>query len=117
MKVRTNMSSFEEIQIMVLVEENISTWFPKKKIEIAKKKLNGYNPAYITSQELAESVHASAPYLKSLQQIVRGDPNHNIRARAKEVCSNSKEQVECLIDQATDPNILGRTYFGWAPWV
>lgn len=94
-------------------EDQQSTWFPRKKIAIAKMKLEGYNPAHITSQELAESVHASNSYLKSLQQIVKGDAAVNIRARTGEICSSTKEQVDCLIDQATDPNILGRTYFGW----
>lgn len=27
------------------------------------------------------------------------------------------EQVDCLIDQAKDPNILGRTWAGWEPYV
>jgi len=27
------------------------------------------------------------------------------------------EQVDVLIEQATDPNILGRTWQGWAPWL
>lgn len=28
-----------------------------------------------------------------------------------------EEQIDCLVDQATDANILGRTYHGWQPWV
>ena len=27
------------------------------------------------------------------------------------------EQVRCLLDQATDPNILGRSWQGWKPWL
>jgi DNA-dependent protein kinase catalytic subunit len=91
--------------------------------------LNGENPAYITVSELKESVHApqvcfhltetqiTQEYFKNLQRIVLGDAKDNIRANVKEKCSSPKEQVDCLVDQATDPNILGRTYFGWAPWV
>jgi DNA-dependent protein kinase catalytic subunit len=55
--------------------------------------------------------------MKSLQDIVLGDPKVNIRARVKERCSDVKQQVDCLVDQATDPNILGRSWFGWAPWI
>jgi DNA-dependent protein kinase catalytic subunit len=77
-----------------------------------KRKLNKENPAFITVAELRESVHASTPYVKSLQQIVLGEPGANIRATVKERCATTKEQVECLIDQATDPNIVGRTYNG-----
>ena len=85
---------------------------------MVKRKLQKTNPAYITYSELQEkSVHSTAPYLKALQQVVLGDPSANVRARVKEKCHSTMEQVECLIDQATDPNILGRTYNGWAPWV
>ena len=95
----------------------VSVWFPKKKIEIVQRKLNGDNPAYIAVAELKESVHASQPFIKALSAIVLGDPASCVRARVKEHCANAQEQVECLIDQATDPNILARTYSGWAPWV
>jgi len=27
------------------------------------------------------------------------------------------EQVDCLIEMARDPNILGRTWIGWSPYV
>ncbi len=97
--------------------EDPRSWFPKEKIAIAKKKLEGYNPAHITVEELAKSVHAQAPYLAELKRIVRGVPKDNVRARTAEKCGSVKEQVDCLVDQATDPNILGRTYGGWAPWV
>jgi DNA-dependent protein kinase catalytic subunit len=101
-----------------LEQENPTSWFPKKKIDVVKRKLQKTNPSYITFSELQEkSVHSNAPYLKHLQQIVLGEHSVNIRARVKEKCSSTMEQVECLIDQATDPNILGRTYNGWAPWV
>jgi DNA-dependent protein kinase catalytic subunit len=113
-------------------------WFPKQKIDIACRKLEGDNPAFITESELSESVTFSRvsrppltciltvcsprscqnpPCLKALKEIVRGSREHNIRARVGARCSSVKEQVDCLLDQATDPNILGRTYFGWAPFI
>ncbi len=93
-------------------EDNVNVWFPKQKIDIAKRKLNRENPAYITVAELKESIHASAPYFKSLQQIVLGETGVNIRASVKEKCTSTKEQVDCLVEQATDPNLVGRTYNG-----
>jgi len=98
-------------------EESGRSWLAKEKIEIVKRKLRGDNPAYITVMELKESVHASQIYHKSLQQIVLGEPDFNVRAKVKEKCTSVKEQVDCLVDQATDPNILGRAYFGWAAWI
>jgi hypothetical protein len=46
-----------------------------------------------------------------------GDPEHNLRARVGKQCHDPKEQVECLVDLATDPNVLGRTWMGWSPWI
>jgi len=97
--------------------ENASTFFPKNKIEIARRKLNKSNPAYITWHELKTSTHQNKPYLPALQAIVLGDPQHNIRATINEKCADAKEQVDCLVDQATDPNILGRTWAGWAAYI
>ena len=42
---------------------------------------------------------------------------HFPNAQVGKRCGNVEEQVDCLIDHATDPNILGRTYVGWEPWV
>lgn len=46
-----------------------------------------------------------------------GDKKYNKRAKVGERCASVEEQVACLIDLATDPNILGRTWGGWEPWV
>eukprot|EP00252_Welwitschia_mirabilis_P012804 TRINITY_DN28336_c0_g1_i1.p1 TRINITY_DN28336_c0_g1~~TRINITY_DN28336_c0_g1_i1.p1 ORF type:complete len:591 (+),score=95.49 TRINITY_DN28336_c0_g1_i1:204-1775(+) len=88
------------------------------KIETAHRKLNFWNPAEIIISELHSSIHANKPYLKYLEEIVCGSPEHNIRARIKRrVCHSIQEQVDCLIDQATDPNLLGRIWVGWQPWL
>jgi DNA-dependent protein kinase catalytic subunit len=92
-------------------------WFPKKKIEIAKQKLELFNPAYITLGELGGSIHHNKNYMAALKDIVLGDPKVNPRALVKEKCQSTTQQVECLIDQATDPNILGRSWGGWASWI
>jgi DNA-dependent protein kinase catalytic subunit len=34
----------------------------------------------------------------------------NVRASVGAKCASVKEQVNCLVDQATDPNILGRSW-------
>jgi len=94
-----------------------SAWFPKRKIEIATKKLEGGNPAHIICLELEESVHKKAACLPSLLKIVLGDPKHNPRASVGEQCDTVAEQVDCLVDLATDPNVLCRMYSGWASWI
>eukprot|EP00028_Trichosphaerium_sp_Am-I-7-wt_P001244 CAMPEP_0168535906 /NCGR_PEP_ID=MMETSP0405-20121227/19121_1 /TAXON_ID=498012 /ORGANISM="Trichosphaerium sp, Strain Am-I-7 wt" /LENGTH=462 /DNA_ID=CAMNT_0008563587 /DNA_START=274 /DNA_END=1662 /DNA_ORIENTATION=+ len=93
------------------------TWFPKKKIQIARRKLECYNPAFVTMAELKDSVHQKRSYLNNVLNIVYGDKKHNIRAQTGEICPSVKRQVDCLVDQATDDNILGRTWGGWASWI
>ncbi|EFA79656.1 DNA-dependent protein kinase subunit [Heterostelium album PN500] len=97
--------------------KSVESWFPKEKVDIARRKLERWNPAYITSEELANSVHKGQIYEKSIQNVVKGDPKHNIRAKACQICSTAKEQVDCLIDQSTDPNILARAWAGWSSWI
>ena len=52
-----------------------------------------------------------------MEAVCMGDAKVNIRAREQDSGLSVEVQVACLIDQATDPNILGRTYQGWEPWV
>lgn len=88
------------------------------KVENAHRKLNLWNPADIIISELHSSIHSSKPYLPDLEKIVRGNPEKNIRAGiCRSVCETVQEQVDCLIDQATDPNLLGRIWVGWQPWL
>ncbi|KAK2582943.1 hypothetical protein KPH14_009004 [Odynerus spinipes] len=96
-------------------EENIDVkWLPQKKISIVAKKLSGINPSVITLEQLKDQY--SGQYLERYSAIVRGDDNiKRIRAAMKNDELTAEEQVECLLDQATDLNILGRTYVGWKP--
>lgn len=88
------------------------------KVEFAQRKLDLWNPAEITLAELQSSIHTGKPYMHDLEQIVRGQPDRNLRARISgNICESIQEQVDCLIDQATDVNLLGRIWLGWQPWI
>ncbi|CAG8511510.1 8195_t:CDS:10 [Diversispora eburnea] len=91
-------------------------WYPRKKLDIARRKLEGENPAYIVCEELM-SGHARKPFIDHIQDIAKGSPEHNIRARVPQKCGSVKEQIECLIDLATDPYVLGVMWVGWISWV
>lgn len=52
-----------------------------------------------------------------LESFALGDKQFNNRARMAANNLSVEDQVACLIDQATDPNILGRTWQGWEPWM
>ncbi|CAI2170936.1 4833_t:CDS:10 [Funneliformis geosporum] len=91
-------------------------WYPRLKLDIARRKLELENPASIVCNELGTG-HSNKPWFTSIIKIAQGDPNHNIRARARQKCFSVKEQVECLIDLATDPYVLGIMWVGWQSWV
>ncbi|XP_017763674.1 PREDICTED: DNA-dependent protein kinase catalytic subunit-like [Eufriesea mexicana] len=91
-------------------------WMPLKKIEAITKKLNGIKPSLITLDQLKEQHHDK--YFDRYYIIVNGDDDiKRTRAKMKNNYLTPEEQVECLLDQATDLNILGRTFVGWEPWL
>ncbi|XP_053571003.1 LOW QUALITY PROTEIN: DNA-dependent protein kinase catalytic subunit [Bombina bombina] len=98
------------------VDTSSVNWYPVQKVNFAKRKLAGANPATITCEELRLG-HEASPYFKGFISVARGDEEHNIRAKEPDDGLPEENQVQCLIDQATDPNILGRAWKGWEPWV
>ncbi|KAF1799211.1 hypothetical protein FB192DRAFT_1333067 [Mucor lusitanicus] len=90
-------------------------WYPQSKINIVKRKLNKGNPASITISEMTNG-HRNKSYYKDVVAIARGVSGIDIRADVGDVCKDTNEQVRCLINQATDPRVLGVGYEGWAPF-
>uniref|UniRef100_A0A8C3Q098 DNA-dependent protein kinase catalytic subunit n=1 Tax=Chrysolophus pictus TaxID=9089 RepID=A0A8C3Q098_CHRPC len=91
-------------------------WYPLQKISYVKRKLTGANPARITCDELHLGYEKS-PFYNDFAAVARGSTDHNIRAKEPEDELSEETQVRCLIDQATDPNVLGRVWEGWEPWM
>ncbi|KAJ3289779.1 hypothetical protein HK104_007245 [Borealophlyctis nickersoniae] len=90
-------------------------WYPQQKLDIARRKLEGENPAYLTGQELQWG-HEGRKWYPEARKVLMGDASINKRAQAAQKCKDVREQVECLIDQATDPSILGRAKLQhWRP--
>lgn len=58
------------------------------------------------------------PYWSALQSLVRGNARHDARAALPaDAPLSPAQQAAALINQATDPNLLGRAYAGWAPFM
>eukprot|EP00475_Leptophrys_vorax_P015621 TRINITY_DN21921_c0_g1_i2.p1 TRINITY_DN21921_c0_g1~~TRINITY_DN21921_c0_g1_i2.p1 ORF type:complete len:557 (+),score=146.21 TRINITY_DN21921_c0_g1_i2:155-1672(+) len=93
----------------------MQAWYLHK-LTTAQRKLTGWNSATIMEQELQYSAHVGKPYFAALQSLVQGDAS-SIRAKSPPNGLSVSLQLDCLIDHATDPNILGRTWQGWAPFV
>ncbi|PVD38356.1 hypothetical protein C0Q70_00970 [Pomacea canaliculata] len=104
------------LRMLKLYADEDMRWYPKQKIETAARKLKGDNPSYITRDELRIG-HLRNQALKDFEKVALGDVQDNIRARLKEKGLTEEQQVAALIDQATDPNILGRAWGGWEPWL
>ncbi|OXB75109.1 UNVERIFIED_CONTAM: hypothetical protein H355_003187 [Colinus virginianus] len=91
-------------------------WYPLQKVSNVKRKLTGTNPARITCDEL-RLAYEKSPCYNDFAAVARGSADHNVRAREPEDGLPAETQVRCLIDQATDPNVLGRVWEGWEPWM
>jgi len=111
---RFHMSGKNRLDADSKSQDDVS-WYPRKKISIARRKLNGVHPAIIMESELRDSVTLSRKpqALKSCIKLVKGLPK-SIRSKNKwRPCATIEEQIDCLVDHAMDPNLLGRTWAGW----
>ncbi|KAL4648766.1 DNA-dependent protein kinase catalytic subunit isoform X1 [Arapaima gigas] len=100
--------------------QNLNTkeinWYPVQKVNIARRKLEGVNPAVITCEELKLGFEKD-PAFRGMLAVAQGEAEHNSRAREVADGLSVEAQVNCLLDQATDPNVLGRVWVGWEPWI
>ncbi|XP_076239081.1 DNA-dependent protein kinase catalytic subunit [Calliopsis andreniformis] len=95
-------------------------WIPMKKIKAVTKKLNGIKPSLITVEQLREQLkeqHSDKYFDRYYAIIIGNDDVKQARVLIEDNCLSPEKQVECLLDQATDLNILGRSYVGWKPWL
>lgn len=91
-------------------------WYPLQKVNFARRKLEGANPSAITSEELKLGFEKDEAF-SGMQAVALGAKEHNRRAQLPAEGLTVEKQVDCLLDQATDPNVLGRTWVGWEPWM
>jgi DNA-dependent protein kinase catalytic subunit len=61
--------------------------------------------------------HGSKPYITSMKAVAIGDKQNNFRANIPNMCPTVSDQVNCLLDLATDGNALGRMWVGWMSFV
>ena len=94
-----------------------STWFPKRKVDIVRKKLVGMKGTDVMIEELYLTRHnAKNDYFKNVLEVVKGGPS-TVRSKIDKDFLNVPEQVDVLIDMARDPNILGRAWIGWGAYL
>ncbi len=81
----------------------------------ARSKLSLANPAFICIAQ-CKPTHGQSAHWEGLQRLIIGAAD-GARAQAGETCKDVDEQVECLMDMATDPRILANSWTGWKSWL
>ena len=90
-----------------------------ERLAVVDARLRGANSARLTLRELACSVNSEvrkSEVYRRLEGVVLGGQDSLRRTLPAEGLS-IEQQVDVLVEQASDPNILGRTWIGWAPWI
>jgi hypothetical protein len=97
------------------IMDEVASAYPKDKLKVVRDKLMGVNPVTVTLHELSLTRHKGAPYYRQLETTVKGD-THRVRSSMGTGILPICEQIDALVDMATDPDILGRSWSGWAPY-
>jgi DNA-dependent protein kinase catalytic subunit len=84
-------------------------------VETARRKLQLGNPSLILADELRENVHVGKE--AAFAHVARGNKRLHARALVGPTCSSVEQQVTCLLELATDGNMLGRQYEGLETWL
>ncbi len=107
----------EDMQLSVGIQ------YAKSRVNSSRNKLNGINPCVITKNDLNEGIHKEGRYIKHYLDAVLAVHKTNsmrsalLKEKGERYRLTVEEQVKCIIDQATDPCILARTYTGWEPFI
>lgn len=97
--------------------ETMAATVTRARVLTVRYKLELYSPNYTTERDLKLSMHASKEaVMDGLRKVIAPLPDSE-RARAGDKCADVAQQMRCLIEMATSPNILSHTYFGWGPYV
>ncbi|XP_055310881.1 DNA-dependent protein kinase catalytic subunit-like [Sitodiplosis mosellana] len=90
---------------------------PEQHISTIKDKLSGINPVIPTENDLQVGFYCcDADITSKYKKLLIGTPDR-FRYKLAKRNLTVKEQVECLIDIASDPAILGASFEGTRPWV
>ncbi|KAG5673262.1 hypothetical protein PVAND_003325 [Polypedilum vanderplanki] len=95
-----------------------STWEPESRIDIVKRKLNGHNPTKILIEELNSGhVGSKREIFNAYKNLIYGEENcTRYKYQHEELNLRTEDQIECLIEIATDKAVLATTYVGWDSW-
>ena len=92
--------------------------FAQARMAGVKEKLSGGNSARVTLAELRHhgTYAKDAAQMAAFEKVVLGPEGCQRRALPAEGLT-TEQQVDCLVEQATDPAVLGWAFPGWKPWL
>lgn len=107
--------------VQVFIQEPTTDWLKStncdSKISFVERKFAGDNPSDIICDEILLRPNDSETVKSKYLEIVKGYAEYNVRATKASKNLSCEDQVECLLDHATDYNLLCRMYYGWDPWI
>lgn len=85
----------------------------RRKVQSVYRKLAMEHPVKLLEDELAVNPHVERmKVLPDIHRVVEGEP---VKREGATRLASAAEQTRLLLSLATDENILGRTWVGWAP--
>ena len=87
--------------------------YSTERIELITQKLSGVNPCVISEWAIDKNRRVDCKTKRFLTEVVFGE--NDVRSALPRYELTVPQQVDVLLALASDPNILGRTYFGWSP--
>ena len=102
------------------VDDDRVELYSQERMKILKAKFSGINPAHVTTWAIKKNKNLRSKdisVLKTMCEVVAGSDDNALRADVDRSGLDPHEQVDILFDMACDPNILGRTWVGWMPFV
>lgn len=101
------------------VEDSKVEIFSKDRIKLLKAKLGGINPSNVTLWAVSQNKFVKNDQIVKdiLRDVILGSSGENMWKDVGKNGLSSHQQVDVLLEQACDPNILGRTWVGWEPFM
>ena len=92
--------------------------FAKMRMRGVREKLSGGNSARVTLSELkCHAVYASdKAQMEAFEKVVLGTED-SLRRTLPDTNLSIEQQVDVLVEQATDPCLLGWAFPGWRPYL
>jgi len=97
-------------------DSSATAWLPDVKIAIARRKLEGVSPGLLLKEELSQNVHLKQQMSK-FHELVDAASGSGKGVDDSVATMSSLAQAQELLAMAAAPDLLGRTFQGWMPWL